>query len=131
MPNNLLEITRISEEMLLGSIMLASCYLEGGIHDEYRQSLIECWRTVKPEHFYHPDHARYYKAMQKYEQPDIIGVLLQLARDNELKQQDKANLLRFLNVMPSAIDLTHYARIVVELWEQRTGKTIRRRGIAI
>ena len=121
------EATRHAEDMLLGSIMLAACFQEGRIE---QPDLKECLKLVKPEHFSHPEHGRYYKAMQDCEQPDIVGTILQLAKTGLQKPADNRFLIKLTNDTPTEFDLMHYAKVVVELWEQRTGKSRRRRGIA-
>ena len=121
-----LELFRITEGMLLGSIMLAACYLEGGID---QPDLKECMKLVKPEHFHYEDNARYYRAIQKCDQPDIIGVIYQLHGEGNLKQHDNGILRAMCDSTPTEFDLMHYANLVVELWEKRTGKSRRRKGI--
>ena len=119
------EATRHTEDMLLGSILLAACYQEGGISTDLK----DCMKLVKPEHFSHSEHGRYYKAMQDCDQPDIVGTILQLSKDGLLKSADNKFLIRLMNDTPTEFDLMHYAKVVVELWEQRTGKSRRRKGI--
>ena len=119
--------TRHAENMFLGSIMLAVCFQEGRIE---QLDLKECLKLVKPEHFSNPTDQRIYRAMQRCEQPDIIGVLQQLAKDDQLQSYDNGYLRTLMDSTPTEFDLMHYAKVVVELWEQRTGKSRRRRGIA-
>lgn len=121
------EVTRHAEEMLLGSIMLAACFEDGGI--EVR-GLKECLQLVKPVHFSHSEHARYYKAMQDCNQPDVIGVLNQLSK-SQINTGDGAFLIALCQRTPTEFDLMHYANLVVELWEQRTGKSRKRKGISV
>ena len=117
-----LEATRHAESMLLGSIMLAACFGDSDLKD--------CLKLVKPEHFSHSAHSRYYKAMQDCDQPDVVGTILQLSKDGLLKPPDNKFLIRLMNDTPTEFDLIHYAKAVVELWEERTGKSRRHRGIA-
>ena len=120
------EVTRHAESMLLCSILLAACYLEGGIPSS---DLKDCLKLVKPEHFSHPEHGRYYKAMQDCDQPDIVGTILQLSKDGLLKPADNRFLIKLTNDTSTEFDLMHFAIVIVELWEKRTGKSRRRGGI--
>ncbi|MBU1172982.1 MAG: hypothetical protein KKD44_25760 [Proteobacteria bacterium] len=123
-------ITHYAEEFLLGSIMLASCYVEGGIQ-QYEDVLSSCFNLVKPSHFLNADNARIYKAMQMCKQPDILGVLIELEKNGQFQDNDRAYLRFMLDNVTTEFDLMHYAREVIGLWEGRTGKTNRRRGIAV
>lgn len=125
-----LQLFREAEEGLLGTIMLAACFVEGGIL-EYADDLTECRKLVKPQYFFSEPHARYYTAMQRCEQPDLVGILVQLAENKELQTGDREYLTRIHQQAPSPFDILHYARVVINLWEQRTGKSQKRRGIAL
>ena len=125
-----LAITRFAEEGLLGSLMLAACFLRGGI-PEHEEDMTKALNMVKAEYFTQPDHARYFRAMQECEQSDLIGVLVQLSDTQQLRMNDRTTLMAICQDTPTCFDLMHYAREVVRLWEQRTGKTARRRGIPV
>ena len=125
-----LAFTRYAEDGLLGSIMLAACFIEGGISD-HAEALKECKALIKPEYFTHSHYQRYCLAILRCEQPDIIGIMDQLVKDRIWEEHDRAVLFRLHQDTVSPFDLMHYARLVVELWQKRTGESNRRQGFHI
>lgn len=94
-----------AEESLLGSIMLD------------KDAIVKIADQIEPGDFYKDAHRLVYEAMlDLYEHRDPIDVLSLSNKLKEKKQLEavggSTNLTRLVNVVPTASNITHYAKIV-------------------